>query len=129
MDLPANKCCAEGTGEHKRLKELSEGLRIIADENRLQILCLLKQGERCVCNIYEPLGLPQNLASHHLKALRDAGFVNARRQGKWVYYSLNVEKIELLTLLYSEVVLGGKDGDKSAWHGMHELQEASGECS
>ncbi|MDP2211462.1 MAG: metalloregulator ArsR/SmtB family transcription factor [Candidatus Aquicultor sp.] len=118
------KCCVKGTTELKRLEELSTYLRIIADTNRLQILCLLKKGERCVCNIHEPLNMPQNLASHHLKSLRDAGLVVARREGKWVHYRIDIEKLNYLTDLYKQVILGGFDENQSIGTGMCKLQEA-----
>ncbi|MDI6815731.1 MAG: metalloregulator ArsR/SmtB family transcription factor [Actinomycetota bacterium] len=118
------KCCVKGTTEFKQLEELSTYLRIIADTNRLQILCLLKKGERCVCNIHEPLGLPQNLVSHHLKTLRDAGLVIARREGKWVHYRIDIGKLNYLTDLYNHVVLGGFDENQSIGTGMCKLQEA-----
>jgi ArsR family transcriptional regulator len=122
------KCCVNGTIEFKKLIELSEYLRIIADSTRLQILCLLKKGERCVCNIHEPLNLPQNLASHHLKALREAELVLTRREGRWIYYSINAEKISYLSDLYKEVLLGGLNGDQSIGTGLCKLQEACTEC-
>lgn len=61
----------------------------LADGNRLRIACLLKGGERCVCEIWENLALPQNLVSHHLKALKDAGLLRSRRAGLKVFYSLD----------------------------------------
>ncbi len=50
---------------------------------------MLKDGERCVCDIWNLLGLSQNLASHHLKVLKDAGLISSRRDGLRVIYSLN----------------------------------------
>lgn len=47
-------------------------LKTVSEENRLKILCFLKSGEKCVCEIEEFLHLPQNLVSHHLKKLKDA---------------------------------------------------------
>lgn len=64
-------------------------LKIIAEANRLKILCALKRGERCVCEIWRDLGLPQNLVSHHLKVLKDAGLIDSRKDGLSVYYSIN----------------------------------------
>jgi len=69
-------------------------LKLIADSNRLRILTLLARGERCVCDIETPLGLPQNLTSHHLAALKRAGLVRDRRDGKWVYYSLDADALD-----------------------------------
>jgi len=80
-------CC-----KNKRLiKETGktvELLKVIAEENRLRILCILKSGEQCVCDIIENLGLSQSLVSHHLKKLKDAGLVKDNKKGFWVYYSL-----------------------------------------
>ncbi|HDP69308.1 MAG TPA: ArsR family transcriptional regulator [Actinobacteria bacterium] len=91
--------------------ELAEYLQVISDVNRLRILCFLKQGERCVCEIHETLGLPQNLTSHHLKILREAELVIAKREGKWIHYGLNDEKIHYLTELYKKIILGGESGN------------------
>lgn len=82
------------------LLELSELLRVLAEETRIKILYLLSQGELCVCDIMEELGLPQPLASHHLRVLREAGLVKDRRVAQWVYYSINVEKLAALNKLY-----------------------------
>lgn len=63
--------------------------RLVGEENRLKIICLLKGGERCVCEITESLGLPQNLVSSHLKALREAGVIDSRQEWKKVYYAIS----------------------------------------
>ncbi|MBE0447447.1 MAG: helix-turn-helix transcriptional regulator [Actinobacteria bacterium] len=118
------ECCTNGSLKLQKLIALSEYLKIISDANRLQILCLLKNGEHCVCNIHGALGLPQNLTSHHLKALRDAGLVTWRRDGKWVHYSLNTDRISYLTKLFEQVILGGDCGDQSIRAGMCQLQKA-----
>ena len=89
-----------------KLNELADYLKAISDPNRLKILNLLADGERGGCEIHQPLGLPQNLASHHLKALKETGLVVSRKEGKWVHYSLNVEKILHYTDLYASVLLG-----------------------
>ncbi len=72
---------------------LSDFLRLVAEPNRLRILALLARREHCVCEIEAALDLPQNLVSHHLAALRRAAAVSDRREGKWVYYSLNPDAL------------------------------------
>jgi len=67
-------------------------LRTVGDENRLRILCLLQEGERCVCGIWRHLTLPQNLASHHLSVLKELGLIRSRKEGLKVFYSIN-EKV------------------------------------
>jgi ArsR family transcriptional regulator len=71
------------------LKRVVDFLKIIAEENRLKILCILQKQEMCVCEIWQFLNLPQNLASHHLKVLKDYGLVNSRKEGLKVIYSIN----------------------------------------
>ena len=82
------KCCA-----NKKLtaniSDLAKFLRIISDDNRLRILCLLKNGERCVCEIFPNLELSQNLVSSHLKIMRDFGLISIRQDWKKNYYSIN----------------------------------------
>ena len=61
----------------------------LGNDTRLRIISYLASGEKCVCNIFQRLDLPQNLVSHHLKILRQRGFIADRKAGKWVFYSLN----------------------------------------
>jgi len=86
-----------------------EFLKILSDENRLKIFCLLKEGEKCVCDIWQCLDLPQNLVSHHLKVLKDFDLVSSKQEGLKVFYKLNkgvIKKyLELLNKFLS--VYGG----------------------
>lgn len=85
-----NPICCTSKRACDDLKLAAEFLRIIAEENRLKILCiLLTQGEKCVCEIWQYLSLPQNLTSHHLKVLRDFGLLESRKEGLNVFYSVN----------------------------------------
>ena len=86
------KCCIDKQTLNE-VSETAELLKIIAEENRLKILCTLKKGERCVCDIWQDLDIPQNLASHHLKVLRDAGLIDSRKEGLNVHYSINKKAI------------------------------------
>ena len=61
----------------------------LADENRLRLLHLLKDGELCVCYLQEVLQTNQPRISRHLAYLRNAGLVEARRDGKWMHYRLS----------------------------------------
>ena len=71
------------------LSQVVEFLKIISEENRIKILCLLREGEKCVCEVWSCLDLAQNLTSHHLKVLKDFGLVKARQEGLNVIYSIN----------------------------------------
>ena len=64
-------------------------LKVISDENRLKILCILQKQEMCVCEIWQYLRLPQNLASHHLKVLKNFDLIESRKEGLKVFYSID----------------------------------------
>lgn len=72
----------------KRLVGLETFFKALADTTRLRILGLLLTGEVCVCHIHESLRIPQPKASRHLAYLRNAGLVEARREGLWMHYRL-----------------------------------------
>jgi DNA-binding transcriptional ArsR family regulator len=62
--------------------------KALADENRLRMLMALQGGEECVCRITELMRLAMSTVSKHLSILYQAGLVNARKEGRWMYYSL-----------------------------------------
>ena len=70
-------------------KVILSSLKALGNPIRLDILKCLISGEQCVCVLFEKLKLPQNLVSHHLGILRKNEFIKARKEGKWVHYSLN----------------------------------------
>ena len=64
--------------------------KALADETRLRILMLLyAEGELCVCDLIAALLLPQSTVSRHLAYLKKAATVLDRREGLWIYYSIN----------------------------------------
>jgi len=84
----------------KNNKQLHMVLKALANPIRLDILEYLKSGEKCVCNIFAHLNLSQNLISHHLGILRENGLIHAKKDGKWVYCSLNKAHFaELVTFM------------------------------
>ena len=69
----------------------AELFHALADQIRLDVVVLLLDGERCVCDLMTDLDLAQSRLSWHLKTLSDAGIISGRREGRWNYYSLNME--------------------------------------
>jgi ArsR family transcriptional regulator, arsenate/arsenite/antimonite-responsive transcriptional repressor len=65
----------------------------LSDQIRVEVVRLLQNGERCVCELMDELGLAQSRLSWHLKTLSDAGIITGRREGRWNYYSLNADAI------------------------------------
>src|SRR6476659_5845407 len=74
----------------------------LSDQTRLSILQRLRLGERCVCELTDALDAAQSRLSFHLKVLKDAGLVTDRREGRWMYYTLNKDTLgEMAELLDS----------------------------
>jgi ArsR family transcriptional regulator, arsenate/arsenite/antimonite-responsive transcriptional repressor len=65
----------------------------LSDRTRLSILRRLRLGERCVCDLTDAMDAAQSRLSFHLKVLKDAGLVTDRRQGRWMYYTLNTDTL------------------------------------
>lgn len=78
-----------------------EVLKILANEDRLLLLCQMSQGELCVADLEQQLGIRQPTLSQQLGVLRSEKLVNTRRDGKNIYYSLaDPSALEILALLY-----------------------------
>ncbi|MCZ7556507.1 MAG: metalloregulator ArsR/SmtB family transcription factor [Bacteroidia bacterium] len=76
----------EATGT---LESLTLLMQALSDENRLRIInLLLARDELCVCDIQSVLAMPQTRVSRHLTILKNAGLVTARRDARWMYYTL-----------------------------------------
>ena len=70
------------------MKEFLNITKALADESRLRMLMALREGEVCVCQIAEWSGLALSTVSKHLSVLHQAGLVQARKEGRWMYYCL-----------------------------------------
>ena len=81
-------CAATPAALVKNAGELATIYRALADETRLRILALLRDGEVCVCHLHGSLRLPQPTISRHLAYLRKARLVEARREGIWMHYKI-----------------------------------------
>lgn len=67
--------------------------KALGDANRLEIVQMLSDGEKCGCKLLERFEITQPTLSHHMKILVDCGLVNDRKEGKWHHYSLNCETL------------------------------------
>jgi len=85
----SSPCCSSKSAPAiKDLEALTSVYAALADPTRLRILSLLGDEEICVCHIHASLDVPQPTASRHLAYLRNAGLVEARREGVWMHYRL-----------------------------------------
>jgi ArsR family transcriptional regulator, arsenate/arsenite/antimonite-responsive transcriptional repressor len=78
------------------------GFHALAVPIRLQVIELLRDRELCVCDLCAALNVAQSKLSFHLKALKDAGLVYTRQEGRWIYYRLNLSQFVLLEQYLSE---------------------------
>lgn len=77
-----------------------ELFKALSDETRLKLIVLLHRREFCVCQIEAALGISQTKASRHLAILRRAGLLKARREGLWIYYTLEEPEEEVQANLF-----------------------------
>ena len=95
----STQCCASVLAaplDTTDAAELANGFSALADPVRLRVLSILAaspEGEVCVCDFVEPLAKSQPTVSHHLRILSEAGLVQGDRRGKWVWYSLNRDRL------------------------------------
>jgi ArsR family transcriptional regulator, arsenate/arsenite/antimonite-responsive transcriptional repressor len=84
-----------------RTERSIELFHALSDETRLEIIELLRGGERCVCELTDTLDAAQSRLSFHLRVLKDAGIVRDRKDGRWVHYELEPEAFEEIETLVS----------------------------
>ena len=82
---------------------VATGFHALSDATRVEILELLRGGERCQCELTNALDAAQSRLAFHLKVLKEAGFVTDRREGRWVYYTLNTDALGELGEFLSHV--------------------------
>jgi ArsR family transcriptional regulator len=87
------------------LVKVSDLLQVISPETRLEILLAIGEGEACVCHLEAVLGQRQAYISQQLMALREAGLLDSRRNGKYIFYHL--AKPEIVELLQKAAQIAG----------------------
>jgi ArsR family transcriptional regulator len=95
LDAPLSERDAETLGSM---------LKVLADPARLRLVSVIAgqpDGEACVCNLTEPVGLSQPTVSHHLKVLHDAGVLDREQRGRWVYYSIRRGALDRVASVFS----------------------------
>lgn len=86
--------------------------KALSDSNRLKIVEMLSDGEKCGCKILEAFNITQPTLSHHMKILEESCLVKGIKQGKWTYYSLCCETLKEFKIFIAslECVKGGECG-------------------
>lgn len=86
----------------ERYENMAKVYKALCDPNRLRIIEMLLSGDKCACKILEHLNIAQSTLSHHMKILCESGFVDCRRDGKWMHYTLNKQVFEQAKNLLTE---------------------------
>lgn len=101
-DLAA--CCTPLTRsviEPAAAEQVARAFKALGDPTRVRLLSLIaahEDGEACVCDLIDPVGLSQPTVSHHLKQLVDAGLVSREQRGKWAYYRIEQLALDALAV-------------------------------
>jgi ArsR family transcriptional regulator, arsenate/arsenite/antimonite-responsive transcriptional repressor len=103
VELPLiTECCSPVVGQVMSPTEAeiaAASLKALADPTRLRLISLVSahhDGEACVCDLTEPVGLSQPTVSHHLRILVEAGVLTREQRGKWAYCRLVPETLDAL---------------------------------
>lgn len=100
-------CCSPLTGgilDSFAAQRLASVFKALADPARVTLISLIaasEDGEACICDLTEPLGLSQPTVSHHMKLLVDVGLVSRDQRGKWAYYRVNPAALESIAIAVS----------------------------
>lgn len=95
----------------KEYKQYAVSMKALADETRIEIFDMLTSGEFCACDILEKFNITQPTLSYHMKILCDSGLVNSRKEGVWMKYSINKERLNSLTNLFNDINTRVNQGD------------------
>jgi len=93
-------CCAPRLASPLSRQEadtLANLLKAVSDPTRLQLLSIIRSsqnGEACVCDLTQPVGLSQPTISHHLKILTEAGILNREQRGTWAWFTVNQSRLD-----------------------------------
>ncbi|QQO07566.1 ArsR/SmtB family transcription factor [Breznakiella homolactica] len=86
--------------------------KALSDETRLRIFSMLSDEERCACDILEEVNITQPTLSYHMKMLCDCGLANSRKDGQWVKYTVNRERVKQLEEFLEELPQFEKSREK-----------------
>lgn len=107
-------CCSPVTGgmlDTDAAERLARIFKALGDPTRIRLLSLIAahiDGEACVCELTDPVGLSQPTVSHHLKQLVDAGLITREQRGRWAYYRVAQTALKELAASLHDPSLGAK---------------------
>ena len=96
-------CCSPVTGgvvRDEAAETLAQMFRALGDPTRVKLLSMIAtapDGEACICDMTDPVGLTQPTVSHHMKVLVEAGLATREQRGKWAYYRVEPNVLRALS--------------------------------
>ena len=105
-------CCSPVTGgalDAQEAEQLARMFKALGDPTRVKLLSLIAaapDGEACICDMTEPVGLSQPTVSHHMKLLVEAGLATREQRGKWAYYRVVPEVLRSLAAALEPIATG-----------------------
>lgn len=102
LNMDPLACCSPMTGgviETAEAERLARIFKALGDPTRVRLVSLIAahaDGEACVCDLTDPVGLSQPTVSHHLKQLVDAGLLSRDQHGRWAYYRVVAPALDAL---------------------------------
>ena len=96
----AAECCATPPADALTVAEadsIARTFKALGDPTRVRLLSLIaasRDGEACICDLTEPVGLSQPTVSHHMKLLVDAGLATREQRGRWAYFRVVTETLD-----------------------------------
>lgn len=100
LPTDAAACCSPVTGgvlTPDEAERIARTFKALGDPARVRLLSLIAasgDGEACICDLTEPVGLSQPTVSHHMKLLVDAGLATREQRGRWAYYRVVTDALE-----------------------------------
>ena len=98
----ASACCSpvtEGVVTDEVAATLAKAFKALGDPTRVKLVSLIAasvDGEACICDLTDPVGLSQSTVSHHMKQLVEAGLATREQRGKWAYYRVDTATLGTL---------------------------------
>lgn len=103
MDVKQIEVCCEpvlsSALSEDEAEDLAAAFKVLADPARLRLLSMIaasSSDEACACDLVEPIGKSQPTVSHHLSVLTDAGLLEREKRGRWAWYRVVPDRIEVL---------------------------------
>ncbi|WP_460737797.1 ArsR/SmtB family transcription factor [Microbacterium neimengense] len=94
------ECCSPTPGDALTAEEadsIARTFKALGDPTRVRLLSLIaasRDGEACICDLTEPVGLSQPTVSHHMKLLVDAGLATREQRGRWAYFRVVTDALD-----------------------------------